>query len=355
MLKSSTNEYDLLFREAITQLWTFVTTSNDVEIIKSALYALRNFNFTELTLEHMPAMLYESIRLPKEYQIQIAASHSDPTAKPLTAANVVPYVPGNCWIELLRCINESALNDAIEFITFLIESEMSQYRSGVYMLPDGRPEPKELQHLHDRSPLRAMIKFLIAESADKIDFQTALKCLECVSKKYSRPIPPLNWFYLIEYINEGPKFEDFCEKNYIKMKKYALMIAGNQIAHSGSAKALIENYLQSFDINNKQSDEIQMVLEIVASISDGVSPQLLATFLHRTLTPVYNLSASSNFEDKCHFEMALTAIAKAFDKKCLITENIDILTDELCRFNDILQCDSMVISKILILNQMNST
>lgn len=93
-MKSSTKEYDTLFHEAITQLWKFVTTSNDVEIIRSALLALRNFNFTELTLKHMPAVLYDSIRLPKEYQIQIAASHSDPDAKPLTAADVVPYVPG---------------------------------------------------------------------------------------------------------------------------------------------------------------------------------------------------------------------------------------------------------------------
>lgn len=324
------------------QLWTFVTTSNDVEIIRSALYALRNFDFTELTLEHVPAIFYEGIRLPKEYQIQIAASHSDPNKPPLTAANVVPYVPGDCWIELIRCIHESALADAIKFVQFLIESEMSQYRSGVYMLPDGRPEPKELQHLHNRSPLRAMVKYLIVESTDKSDFQTALKCLECVAKKYSRPIPPLNWFYLIEYINEGAKFEGFREGDYIKMKKLALTIAANQIAHSGSAKALVENSLQSFTASNKQSDEIQIALEIVASICDGVSPPILATFLHRTMDFVYDLSASNNFEDKLPFKMALKALAKAFDKKCLVPENIDIVADELSRFNDILQCDSKV-------------
>lgn len=342
LLKSSTSEYDQLFREAITQLWRHATTSNDVEVIKSALKALRNFNFTELSLEHMPAVLYENIRLPKEYQIQIAASHSDPDSAPLTAANVVPYVPGNCWIELLRCIDERAFDDAMDFIAFLIESEMSQYRSGVYMLADGRPEPKELQHLHDRSPLRAIVKFLIAESADKIDFQTALKCLECVSRKYSRPIPPLNWFYLIEYVNEGPKFEGFRDEDYVKMKKFALTIAANQIAHSGSAKALIENYLQSFDVNNKQNDEIQMALELVASVSDGVTPQILATFLHRSTAFAYNLSASSHFEEKCHFEIALDAIAKIYDRKCLIAENVDIVSDELCRFYDMLQCDSTV-------------
>lgn len=204
------------------------------------------------------------------------------------------------------------------------------------MLPDGRPEPKELQNLHERSPLRAIVKFLIMESLDKIDFPTALKCLECLSKKYSRPIPPMNWFFLIEYVNEGPKFEGFRDEESINLKKFALTIAANQIAHSGSAKALIENYLQSFDVNTKQSDEIQMILEIVANISDGVSPQILASFIQRTI------KSSINFENDFHFEMTLKSIAKAFDKKCLIAENINILTDELCRFNDTLQCDSMV-------------
>lgn len=356
LLKSSTTEYDVLFREATTQLWTYATTSNDVEIIKSALNALRNFNFTELTLEHMPVVLYENIRLPKEYQIQIAASHSDPNEAPLTAANVVPYVPGNCWIELLRCIHASALDDAIEFIAFLIESEMSQYRSGVYMLAEGRPEPKELQHLHDRSPLRALVKFLIAESSDKIDFQTAIKCLECVASKYSRPIPPLNWFYLIEYINEGPRFEGFQEEDSVKMKKFALTIAANQIGHSGSAKALIENYLQTFDVSGKHTDEIHMAVDLVSSVSDGVSPQILAKFLHRATDFAYNLSESSNFEDNCHFEIVLNAIAKTYDRKCLIPENIDVITDELCRFYEMLPCESMVINNnkyMLILNGCN--
>lgn len=211
------------------------------------------------------------------------------------------------------------------------------------MLAEGRPEPKEFQHLHARSPLRAMVKFLCEQSNNKTEPATAIKCLECVAKKYSRPIPPLNWFFLIEYINQGSKFGGCSAHDRFKMKKNALMIAGNQIAHSGSAKTLIENYLQSFDASSKELEEIQMALELVSNICDGVSPQILVTFIRDTLCFVHGLSASSKFEENCQFEIALkTIVAGVFDRKCSVPENIDIITDEISKFNYILSSDSKV-------------
>lgn len=342
LLRSSSNDYELLFREALDRLWNLITNSIDVEIIKCALRALWNFDFTELTLQHIPSAFYDSIKLPREFQIQIAASHSDPNNPPLTPADVVPYIPGDCWIELLQNINQDVLPDAIEFVIHLIESEISQYRSGVYMLAEGRAEPKELQNLHARSPLRAIIKFLIEQSESKTETAAAVKCLQCIAKKYSRPIPPLNWFFLIEYINQSGNFQGCSFADQFKMKKYALTIAGNQIAHSGSAKTLLENYLQSFDASVKDFKEIDMALNLLTSICDGVSPQILATFIRGTLDFVFSLSRSSHFEENCHFQLAIEAIAKVFDKNCLIAENIDIVTDEICRFKDLLPIDSKV-------------
>lgn len=342
LLKSTSDEYDLLFREALDRLWHFISNSSDIGIIKTALRALRNFDLTELTLKHIPSAFYENIKLPKEYQIQIVASQNDPNTVPLTVADVVPYVPGECWIDFLQQVNPDVLEDAIDLVTYLIENEMSQYRSGVYMLAEGRPEPKELQHLHARSPLRSIVKFLAGQSEDKSDFANAIRCLRCIEKKFSRPIPPLNWFFLIEYINQGTTFGGATATDQLNMKKYALTIAGNQIAHSGSAKSLVENYLQSFDVRAKDLDEIQMALELVASVCDGVSPRILVTFIRDTLTFLHGLSASSHFEDNCHFEVGIKTISRVFDKKCLVLENVDIVTDEICRFNENLQSDSKV-------------
>lgn len=182
----------------MNRLWSFVTNSENVEIVRVALRALKNYDFSELSLQHVPHILFDNIKLPREYQIQIAASHSDPNNAPLTAADVVPYVPGECLsIELFQNIKQSSLDDAVEFVNHLVETEMLQYRSGVYMLAEGRPEPKELQHLQANgrnSPLQAMIRFLCEQSEHKSKPTIAIKCLECVSKKMSRPIPPLNWY-----------------------------------------------------------------------------------------------------------------------------------------------------------------
>ncbi|XP_055302054.1 focadhesin [Sitodiplosis mosellana] len=344
-LKSASNEYDLLFCEALKRLWNFITNSEDIEIIRAALRALRNFDLTELTLKHIPHILFNNIKLPREYQIQIAASHNDPNNDPLTISDVLPYIPGECLsIELFKNINQRALDDSVEFVTHLVEMEMSQFRSGVYFQAEGRPEPKELQNLHARSQLRAMIRFLCEQSERKSEPATAIQCLKCVAKKYSRPIPPLNWFFLIEYINNGMRFDGSTVDDQFKMKKYALMIAGNQSAHSGSAKSIVENYLQSFDSNTKNLEEIQITLEISVK-SLGISPRILAAFLRNTLTFAYDLSASSHFEEKCHLEMGLESIVKTFDEKSLVPENVDIIIDAISRFNDILPRDSKIYDK----------
>lgn len=182
----------------MNRLWNSVTNSEDVEIVRAALRALQNYDFAALTLQHVPHILYDNIKLPREYQIQIAASHSDSNKAPLTAADVVPYVPGECLsIELFQHIKPHSLGDAVEFVNHLVETEMLQYRSGVYMLAENRPEPKELQHLQANgrsSPLQAMIRFLCEQAKHKSKLTTTIQCLECVSKKYSRPIPPLNWY-----------------------------------------------------------------------------------------------------------------------------------------------------------------
>lgn len=333
----------MLFREALSRLWNFIFNSKDVKIIRAALRALRNYDFQELTLQDVPHILFDNIKLPKEYQIEIAASLSDSE----NASLAMPYIPGECLsIELFHNIDPHALDDAVEFITHVIETEMSQYRSGIYILPEGRPEPKEFQHLHTRSPLRAMVKFLCEQLEHKSEPVTVVKCLECVAVKYSRPIPPINWFFLIEYINSGMKFKDCTANNQFKMKKYALMIAANQIAHSGSAKTIVENYLESFDASEKDLEETQMALELVPKICDGISPRILATFLRHTLTFLHGLPASSYIEKKNHLDIGIESILKTFDKKCLVFENVDIIIDETSRFYDSLSNSEVFILKL---------
>lgn len=342
LLKSPTNEYEQLYNEALERLWSFVMNSDQKEIIQHALIALKNFDFTELTLKHIPTLFYEEIHIPKEFQKQIEDSKSNPDAVELTVVDVVPYIPGECWIEFLKKINQNAVEDAIEFVVHLIESEMLQYKSGVYMLPEGRPEPNDMKQLHARSPLRAIVKYIREQSDWNTEATLAVRCLQCIGNKYSRPMPPLNWFFLIEYINHGTKFSDSDASERFEMKMQALRIASNQTAHSGSARNIIENYLQQFDTNTKDMEEILLIVKLVPNICFGVVPRILASFLRNILDFLYQHSASTKFEENSHFEQSIQSLTELFELKCPAMENVDIVVDKLCRFNDIIDSDTKI-------------
>lgn len=341
-LKSPTDDYEKLYEEALQRLWSFVINSDVTEIIQCALLALRNFDFSELTLKHMPSLFYEQIHIPKEYQKQIEDSKSNAQLKPLTVADVLPYIPGECWIEFLQKINQNVIESAIEFVANSIETEMLQYRSGVYMLPEGRPEPNDMKQLHAKSPLRAIIRYIKEQSEWNTEPTLAVKCLQCISQKYSRPMPPLNWFFLIEYMNHASKFANSTAAEQFDMKMQALKIASNQTAHSGSARNLIENYLQQFDADVKDLDETIFLLKLVPNLCLGTTSRILAAFLKNTLTFLYQHSLSSHFEENCHFEQAIVALMSLFDQTQPTNENIDIVIDELGQFNELLDSEMRI-------------
>lgn len=313
------------------------------ELIAPALRALKNFDFTELTFKHVPAIFTENVRIPNEFQKIITASLDDPrrTGDPLTAADVVPYIPGECWIELLEKVNQNAIDAAIDLVTHLIDAEICQFRSGIYMVGDDRGEPGELVQLHARSPLRALTKRVKTQSDSIANPLVLTHCLRCLAQKYSRPLPPLNWFFLAAYINAGddqvPDYDGRCE-----MRKYAMTIAANQIAHSGSAKNIIENYVQAFDVADSSDEAIQMIFELLPNICNGLTPAIFAKFLNNTLAFLFGLSKSSCFEVNCGFERAIEGIANIFKAKCLVTENVDIAIDELTKYEALLEPDTRV-------------
>lgn len=348
MLRNPSAEYEALFEESLQQLWKFVIDFDKTAFIVPALKALKNFDFADLMFKHMPAIFTENFTIPNEFQKLITASVNDPlrTGSALTACDVVPYIPGECWIELLEKVNENAIDAAIELVTYIVDAEICQFRSGIYLLGDGRAEPSDLVQLHPRSPLRALIKHVKLQSKIMANPIVLGHCLRCVAQKYSRPLPPLNWFFLAEYINAGDHVSDHgmrCE-----MKKYAVTIAANQIAHSGSARNIIENYVQAFDAADSSEEETHTILELVPSICNGIAPAILATFLSNTLSFLFGLSKSSKFEVDCGFEKAVESISKIFNAKCLMTENVDIVVDELIKYEAMLEADTRVSALIKI-------
>lgn len=311
-------------------------------MIIAALKALKNFDFTDLMFKHVPAIFTENTKIPNEFQKLITASVNDPlrNGPPLTAADVVPYIPGECWIELLEKVNQNAIDASIELVTHLVDTEICQFRSGTYLLGERRAEPSELVQLHARSPLRALVKHAKHQSQSIDDPIVLTHCLRCLAQKYSRPLPPLNWFFLTEYINVDAHIAEYSTR--CEMKKYALTIAANQMVHSGSAKNLIENYVQAFSVADSTDDETLMIFQLLPTICHGITSTILASFLSDALSFLFGLAKSSQFEVNCTFEQAIESIAKIFNAKCLIAENLDIVADELIKYEASLDADTRV-------------
>lgn len=294
----------------------------------------------------MPHVYQENLKIPNEYQKAIEASKNDTNRNAsLTAADVMPYIPGECWIKLLDKINQNAVVNAIELISHLIENEISEFRSGVYILPEGRPEPNDLSQLHPQSPLRAIIKFCTQTNQQQTSYSNPslliLHCLKCISKKFSKPIPPVNCFFLLKFINDTT--ENVNQNEHVfQLKKSSLTIAANQIEHSGSARNLIEKYLQNFDASGRGDEDILMIMELFQQICNGVAPRVLADFLQNLLLLAFERSKSNQFKNDCLFEKLIKIVATVCDNKCKISENYDICVDQIVKYNNIIDYNEKV-------------
>lgn len=343
-LKCPTAEYESLYGEALRCLWKFTLCSYDVGKVQNAFKAMQNFNFIELDLKSIPEIYYENIKLPPVYQKQILASENSPDEITLTPADVVPYIPGECWIELIMMnVYPDARLAAVQFVTHLLESEISQFRSGAYTLAEGRKEPDELHTLHARSPLRSLTKSLKDQSDDQLKYSTIeLDCLQCLSTEFSRPIPPLNWAFLSNYIEFSTVSELLNSNDQFNMMKYSLTIASNQFTSSSTARHVMETYVKAFDLSTKSEKEILMTFELLLRVRDSNNHTIFFDFISSALEILQIKSEREFYKKNCSLEVALSYIVSNFTNKSLIKEDIDVFLNELNRLNKLFDVKSEV-------------
>lgn len=189
------------------------------------------------------------------------------------AVDVLDYIPGQCWVQLIQKIDPTAMESASDLVSHYIHNEIDSYRGGVYHLPEGKPEPNNLKQLHNRSPLRFVVEYLMTEAKNptKGNERVVLNCLRCLSRKFPKPIPPLDMYFLIHFMNDD-----------IEMKKYSIRILANQIVQSGTAKNLLENYVTKLNENQlTDSQEVQIVLDVLVEIVNGISVNISEKLMRR--------------------------------------------------------------------------
>nr|XP_023024645.1 focadhesin [Leptinotarsa decemlineata] len=210
---SYTESYMELHRDVMHQLWEYVETG-DPEICEAALSSLTSFGLEQIC-----------VHLPEEYL--------DPSTPTKTTPTTQHLVPGKTWIDFLIKLRVSSAS--VNFITKMISIEIDGYLKYVYQTK-GNKEPLNYGYLPSHSVLRGLGEFIKTWSnkwRGSIHDKLYVECLRILSTEFSKPLPPLDWCFLQELMHDP------------QTKKYCVDLSSHQVIISGTARRLMENYINA--------------------------------------------------------------------------------------------------------------
>lgn len=247
-------------------------------------------------------------------------------------------IPGDCYMQLLSKINMNATEKAADLLSHYIALEIDGFRQGVYAVPENQAEPINLKTFSKKSVLKAVVHHLIHE-ATKTNKRNCtaneiiknINCLRILSIRYSKPLPPLNWCFLHEFIHQDFEMKNFCIK-----------IASKQQIISGTAKRLVDNFLLNVDCSCE--DDILLGYEILVDLLQTGTTEVLRTFLQTTLNIAFGL-LSNEKHYKNSLLCKLLALIKETDtlvskSEIIFEDNFLILSSVLEEFLDKVAVDS---------------
>ncbi|XP_055625087.1 focadhesin isoform X2 [Toxorhynchites rutilus septentrionalis] len=302
LIKINSLEQEKLVNEIIEKLWHFLTDFDDREVILAALESLKSFPPDSMHISHIPSIFRQEIWSPTTDDESLEAKQ----------------IPGECWIQLVQYINHSAIEEAGDLVAHHICTEMQSYRGGVYLTPEGRPEPSSLRSLPKKSILAAVIHYLIAQSRKVETTRTnelvLLNLLRIIAKKYPKPIPPLDWSFLHHYFH-----------SCMEMRKYCLTIATKQMPYSGTAKRLVENYINEMNEDNWTNENVLMLFESLDIIVETVRTDIYKKFIHLSFECLLQTSNDGALNMENSFGEALRLLKPVVSKSYQNEEHFDYL------------------------------
>ncbi|XP_030766796.1 uncharacterized protein LOC115890620 isoform X6 [Sitophilus oryzae] len=258
-LLSYTESYEKLNDEVIQFLWAYILENNNTEIINAALNALAVFKF-ELICANIPTYYLEE-ELPQQTSSILGQR----------------TVSGNTWLKFLLMCNSR--EGATNFFISLVKNEISNYLKYIYQLKR-QAEPDNFGGLPTNSIVKVLGEYVKNNTANISKWINTEKdklfiaCLKILSQEYIKPLPPLNWCFLQELIHI-PELKGFC-----------IDIACHQAILSGSARRLVENYIEALTEKNNASEldkEFVIIYKNLKYIAKSIQPIILKPFFEKTL------------------------------------------------------------------------
>lgn len=211
------DDHDKFIAEIVTELWRHAV-GDDTRVAEAAFKALKSYPLEMVPLSTLPLDFQSDLVTPSES----AADKSDDTLQ---------YIPGSCWIQMLKKANRSLLPAARNLLIFYIENELTGFRSRIYSWPQG--EPQNYKFLPERSVIRAVGEHLRrSDRANPSNQSVIMECLRIVSYNYKKPLPNIKWDFLEEIMKISDEAKECC-----------LLILSRHCHISQSAKSLTERFL----------------------------------------------------------------------------------------------------------------
>ncbi|XP_003707265.2 focadhesin [Megachile rotundata] len=289
-------EYDELINGFVSKLWKYAM-HNDIIVIEAALNALASYRLEQIPLKSLPEEFKNDLVVPAAY----AKTPIDAAKKP---EDVLPYIPGTCWIQMLQRINKMALSAAGNLLISFVIDEVNGFRSGMYVWPQG--EPNNFKYLPEKSVIRAVGEYLRrCNKSDPANHRTIIECLRIFAHEYPKPLPNVNWNFLKDIIDIS-----------LEAEKYALSIACRHATISLSAKSFAENYLQTYktmDDSNLifKSNEYAILYSHLQNLCQATQSNILKPFLEITLEHVIEKMSIEDKDSTRLFQSIMFSYAQA--------------------------------------------
>lgn len=296
-----------IYEAGLQRLWYYIEHSKNAIIVAAAIKALKLFKLETLTLRDVPSAYRQDLKIPNQYLNKIdicdtttnnsvsssAIDHKGDVLEDDNLLKFVNFIPGLCWTQLLTNITSENRIDVEDLISHHIETEIKELRGGAYFVPEGRREPDDWKSMHPKSIMKAVLQQIIDFSRNpKIVNSKPIEPIESLFKiiatKYSKPLPPLNWCFLLNVFTN-------CES----LRKYCVQVAVNQVEISGTAKLFIEQiYRDSTSYSEEITDELLLAFPNIYDKLEYESYKQFAKVLINELTQDRSQSNIFNYHLK---------------------------------------------------------
>lgn len=295
----SGKDYDNFIIDVVTLLWGY-TVCDDMKVARSAFNALRSYHVEQIPLSALPLDFHSDIR------------------KTSTKSEDVPqYIPGTCWIQMLKNVNRTILSAAGDLLIFYIRNELNGFRTRIYTWPQG--EPQNFKYLPERSVIRAVGEYL-RRGDDPTNQIVMVECLRIFAHKHKKPLPNVKWDFLKEIMQISEE-----------AKEYSLSIASRQCQISLSAKLLTESFLSMYismsEAGRLLLDEKHLVLYLnLEELCQAIPPNKLKEFLETSLHYAIDRILMNNGKSVYLFNHIMSSYVTALKNNSIQIGNRTLLT-----------------------------